>query len=387
MGISSDFRDKLLKEDLYDTNAAKYAKKMKSCSNIIIWGCGSAGQQVYDFSREYDCSHNIRYFADNSSIKWGTKNNGLPVLSPKEVVKQVQEKPDTYIIIASLYLVSIRKQLISLGILDRNLDSYGYGLAKEYFTFKKESAYRLIYTHYPEFERVYNDLADEHSKEVYLGLLNYKISLDNRYIEGIASPSKDQYFDEEVVKLDRNEVFCDCGSYNGDTLETFAAITQGRYRKYIAIEASKEIYDELNEKVTENDYQNVHTYNFACWNDKAVLKFQSAQTASHITDTGGVTVLAEALDKVLGDEKVTYLKMDIEGAEEKALLGARNLILQNKPILGICIYHSLEDYYKLPILMKSLNQEYQLFIRNYTDMADAETVCYAIPKERLVKNQ
>lgn len=65
-----------------------------------------------------------------------------------------------------------------------------------------------------------------------------------------------------------------------------------------------------------------------------------------------------------------------------ALKGARRVIQENNPILAICIYHKLEDYYTIPLIIKEINPEYELFIRHYTDM-DWETVCYAIPKKHV----
>lgn len=115
---------------------------------------------------------------------------------------------------------------------------------------------------------------------------------------------------------------------------------------------------------------------------KTFLKFHSEQMAGHITDSGDIVIEADTLDNIVKNEKVTFIKMDIEGAEEKALEGAERVIKEHKPILAICIYHNLEDFYKIPLLIKRYNAEYKLYIRHYTDMADTETVCYAIPLER-----
>lgn len=384
MNSTNQFRSKLLKEDLYSINAEKYAKELKNNSNIVIWGSCSTGQLVYDFLKEFRTSNNVKYFADNNKAKWGTKQNGLLVLSPEEVVKKVKEDSDTYIIVAAVHLVEIKRQLLSLGIEDNAIDIKGYGVAKGFFVFNKKTPYEIINSRMNDYEKVYSYLSDKRSRDVYLGILNCKISLDNNYLAGIASPNEEQYFEKEIIKISENEIFCDCGSFNGDTLETFITLSGGKYKKYIAIEADKEIYTQLNEKIIANGYKNVQTHNIACWNEKTVLKFQSSQSSGHITETGDISVSADILDDIIKDGKVTFLKMDIEGAEEMALKGASSLIKNNKPILAICLYHSLEDYYRLPLIMKDLNPEYKLFIRHYTDMVDVETVCYAIPKERLL---
>ncbi|RKD23557.1 methyltransferase, FkbM family [Caminicella sporogenes DSM 14501] len=380
----SEFRSNLIKNDLYNESAKKYVDKIKNTGNIVIWGCASTGQYVYDFLEKFGLVDKIKYFADNDRKKWGSKMNGLLILSPEEVVKKYNDKSISSIIVASQHLSDIRKQLLSLGIEDHAIDVRGFSLAKDYLDFRNESPFEIINSHIEQYEKVYSYLSDEHSKKVYLGILNSKISLDNKYMKGIASPAKEQYFDKELIKISEEEVFCDCGSFNGDTLETFISLSGGRYKKYIAIEADKEIYNELNKKVVAKGIsKNVQTYNVACWDEKTILKFQPLQDSGHISENGEVFVCADTLDNILQNEEVTFLKMDIEGAEERALKGASAVIKKYKPVLAICLYHSLEDYYKLPLLIKEMNDEYSLFIRNYTDMLDVETVCYAIPKDRL----
>lgn len=378
-----EFRDRLLKEDLYNTNVNNYIEKIKRTDNVIIWGTGKASELIYNFLKKFNAHTNIKYYADNSSMKWNSKKYGLQILSPKEVVKIVNENLNSNIIISSQYMVDIRKQLFSLGIKNDVIDVKGYNLAKDYFRFKKETPYMAINSHINEYEKVYSFLSDERSKEVYLGILNCKISLDNKYLEGIADPEKEQYFDKKLIHIVEDEIFCDYGSYNGDTLEIFISLSNGKYKKYIAIEADKEICTELHNKAVQNRYENIQIYNLACWNEKRILKFQPAQTASRVTENGEISVQADTLDNILKDEKVTFLKMDIEGAEQMALKGASRIIKENKPILAISIYHTLEDYYKIPIMIKELDPEYKIFIRHYRALLGQDTICYAIPKNRL----
>ena len=74
--------------------------------------------------------------------------------------------------------------------------------------------------------------------------------------------------------------------------------------------------------------------------------------------------------------KVDFIKMDIEGAEPKALLGAINTIKRFKPKLAISIYHNLNDYSQIATWIDNLRQGYRFYIRHYTIHAE-ETVLYA----------
>ena len=61
---------------------------------------------------------------------------------------------------------------------------------------------------------------------------------------------------------------------------------------------------------------------------------------------------------------VGLIKMDIEGNEEKALLGAKNLIHKDKPILTLSAYHKADDKIVLPRVIKSLNKNYKIKLLN-----------------------
>ena len=77
------------------------------------------------------------------------------------------------------------------------------------------------------------------------------------------------------------------------------------------------------------------------------------------------------------DERVAFIKMDIEGSEYNALLGARETIVRNRPILAISIYHRKEDIWVLPSVILEMVPDYKLYFGHYS-IAAAETVLYAI---------
>jgi len=85
------------------------------------------------------------------------------------------------------------------------------------------------------------------------------------------------------------------------------------------------------------------------------------------------TTSIDALDL---KEKVTLIKMDIEGAELEGLKGAKNTILRDKPKLAICIYHSDNDMIRIPEYIHSIVPEYKLFVKHHSILS-YETVLYA----------
>lgn len=101
----------------------------------------------------------------------------------------------------------------------------------------------------------------------------------------------------------------------------------------------------------------------------------SSEITNAVTD---VTIKVDALDSVLSGEKVSFVKMDIEGSEKEALNGMKGIIENQKPVLAISIYHSLDDFLQLPQMIRDMNPEYRIYIRHYRKLSDSETVCYAI---------
>lgn len=120
------------------------------------------------------------------------------------------------------------------------------------------------------------------------------------------------------------------------------------------------------------------------WSSETELVFNEVAnfgSSSFITHKGSgkeQVIPTTSVDIVLHGEPVTFIKMDIEGAELEALKGAQNTIRRYHPILAISIYHKPEDIVELPRYIKSLVPEYKLYLRNY-HLDTTETVLYAIP--------
>lgn len=86
-------------------------------------------------------------------------------------------------------------------------------------------------------------------------------------------------------------------------------------------------------------------------------------SANTITDAKG-DIEAVTLDEDI-KEKVDIIKMDIEGAEFKAIEGAKKHIKNDSPTLLISIYHDFNDLIRIPKLIKSINKDYNFYLRYY----------------------
>ena len=76
--------------------------------------------------------------------------------------------------------------------------------------------------------------------------------------------------------------------------------------------------------------------------------------------------------------KHLVIKMDVEGAELSALLGAKETIRDSRPGLAICLYHRPEHLWQIPLLLKQWDPRYEFALRLYRH-AGFDLVMYARP--------
>lgn len=127
-------------------------------------------------------------------------------------------------------------------------------------------------------------------------------------------------------------------------------------------------------------YDKVEIYPFAVSDKCGTLHFDTktgVSGSSKLTECGTETVSVTTLDSVLKEKKVTFIKMDIEGAELAALHGAEEIILAQKPTLAISIYHSNADMIDIYNYLHNLLPEYKFYVRHYGIYFN-ETILYAI---------
>lgn len=219
-----------------------------------------------------------------------------------------------------------------------------------------------------------------HYEEIMNELLYYGVP--DKYIVNIGYELKQmfnrQYFDLPALYHVEEEVFVDAGFYDGISAANFILWAKNKYNKIIGFEPDYINYRKYKENAEINS--KLQLFNACIWSEESLLGFnQTGQSSSTINNTKGcnVNVQAHALDNIITEYPISFIKMDIEGAEKAALLGAKKTIQTYKPKLAICVYHKKEDILEIPNMILSMNPEYRLFLRHYS-LRDAETVLYAI---------
>lgn len=257
----------------------------------------------------------------------------------------------------------------------------------DYFAFYKYSGLPLLEMRFNEgFEQefeahkdryawIYGELADDISRDVFEKLVSFRFDYDLAHLSGFTWREDVQYFEDFLRLQKEGETFVDVGGFNGFTSLEFIR----RCPKYGAVHVFEP--EPANFRICVNNLEgrrDVYCHNAGLSNEKAVLKLDVQGSGSKISDSGSVSIEVVRLDDLAIDVP-TFIKMDIEGAEASAIEGARETILVHHPRLAISVYHAPGDFWRIPEMILSMRNDYQVYMRHYTECI-YETVMFFLPK-------
>ena len=166
----------------------------------------------------------------------------------------------------------------------------------------------------------------------------------------------------------------DCGAYIGDSacmlLEEYAP------KSIVAFEPDKSAKLKLDSFISENSlshkivsvksglsdqkdkmllFKTVDDYDAGASFSKLFKNQASYEEEINIT----------TIDEYVNEHKidVSLIKMDIEGFEKKAIIGAARTIKEQHPVLVISIYHRPQDFFEIKPLIESWDLDYKFMIR------------------------
>lgn len=258
---------------------------------------------------------------------------------------------------------------------------------KFYFIWSPETICKwdknYIEKNYDELNRIYIKLADSLSRKTLSLLIDAKLNNDGSRLLDLAD--NHQYFNElTFCPESQDEIYVDCGAYDGGTILKYVEFVNGKYKKIYAFEPERQNVSTLKKNM--ENLSNIEIIEKGTWSSNATLKFEKDGSGSRIADAGDVTVQVTTIDEVVGNDRVTFIKMDIEGAELEALKGATKTIQKNRPKLAICCYHKQNDIIDICNFIDSFNDDktlYKLYLRHHS-FNEAETVLYALPVTKVI---
>ena len=165
-------------------------------------------------------------------------------------------------------------------------------------------------------------------------------------------------------------------------MQEFAALTGNSFERYDAFEIDQENYSMLQETAKKIDAAKIFCHPYGVWDETKNLTYGRMSSADSYSvfnenEVSGAHVVK--LDEFIPPaQKVTFIKMDIESEEMRALQGCQGIIRAQKPTLAICVYHRIEDLWKIPLWIKSVCEDYDIYMRHHANFWVSETVCYGV---------
>ncbi len=250
--------------------------------------------------------------------------------------------------------------------------------------YREDEGIEYIGANYSNIANAYSLLEEEKSRRIF-----------TKYISAYAAKNLDefekadyqpQYFPDDIRLYKGTGRFIDCGAYDGDSIRGMVK-NRGKAESIVAFEPSKSTLEKLNDYLIKSNgslAKQITVFPCGVWNKMEMIAFndngEEKASANSVSSKGNELILCVSIDEVLIGYQPTFIKMDVEGAEYNALLGAKRIIGKYKPDLAICLYHSFADIWRIPLLIDSWAINYKLYIRAYR-MFGYETVLYATCKD------
>jgi FkbM family methyltransferase len=216
-----------------------------------------------------------------------------------------------------------------------------------------------------KFEWFYDHLEDNLSKRSLNALINNWLTFSmNEALDVSLYASHNVVANTDIFPLYENEVFVDCGAYVGDTVADFVNEFNRGYRNIYTYEISAPTVD-----IMKKHLQNLRN---VIYNVKGVADQKGELSLAGVDGPflGNRLVEGKGIKKVpivkLDDdiqEPITFLKIDVEGLDKQAILGAKEQIAQHHPKMHIDTYHKLADVVDVPLLVHSIDPTYRFYLR------------------------
>jgi FkbM family methyltransferase len=344
---------------------------------ILIYGAGNSGKRAALRLKERGAE--IAGFLD-AAAKPKQCLVGLPVSTLEDWLSRYDPADHEVFIALSnpVFLPQIpglRQKMAASGFACSTYHPYELArLTEDVISHFENKALQQYYEQFlPELVRLETLLADEESRQC---LVNYMRARCRQESAQYYSPM-DQYRPTGLPPWPQALRFIDGGSFTGDTLADFSQHGY-RFEAIAAFEPDPENFQHL---VSNNTaYENIINFPCALGSKTEHVRFNAdGHAGSYISEKGAQSIQCVALDDVLPDFRPNLIKMDIEGAEPEALMGAKNMIMRHRPHLAICLYHRPDHLWRIPFLLDEWQLGYRFYLRQHHPVF--ELVLYAYPDD------
>ena len=356
------------------------ASLLEKQSPVAIYGAGNVGKEVFAVLRNHGVP--VRCFIDQKA-QAGDDRQGVPVLRLDDERIGQAERRSLPVIIA------IFNTDVDIPPIIENLNARGYVNVISFLDLHHHFAHELgdrywltsrsFYdSHEKAIAEVFSLWEDEASRRLYSSILEFRRTGN---FAVLPEPDKrTQYFPPDLPKWKAPVRLIDCGAFDGDTISALLA-GGGGVEAVVAFEPDPRNFSRLADVARRNSRlvaDGIYLWPCGVHSHSGQLRFAANKdAASHVAADGSEVIQCVSLDDAVHGFGPTLIKMDIEGAEYAALQGARQIILENRPGLAVCVYHCPEDIWQIPLLVRDWQCGYKFHLRLH-GFSGFDLVMYAV---------
>lgn len=349
-----------------------YLKELKENDiPLVMYGCGDSGIALLNYLKNEGIE--VKKIVIDDAYYSNDKYENI------EIIK-ISEIPNIYLkfnVIIGFVNYTLAKQRLS----DLQHVNKVFCFSNPYLYLKNyDITWDYVYENKQDFFDAYQLMADDKSRELFVAYLNTRMNKDAEYLFGLSGDKT--YFNNDIVALTEEEIFVDCGAYNGDSLKIFLKNSNFKYKYIYAFEPDDKNFNKLAEFCESEKIERISNIKKGVWSETKTLEFlcdanQESSIVNGACNTSKIEV--DSLDNMIGEEPVTFIKLSVQGSEEEAILGAKNLIQREKPVIAATIFMKKDALIKLSNLIKKIEPRYQLYLR-CEEPFFARVILYAIYK-------
>ncbi len=333
---------------------------------FAIFGASACGRGVHDWL----VRHGARATAFLDNARSG-ELGGIEVLPPREWARLELET----VVIGSMYGREMSAELRALGFTGAVIDLSALHVERWIGHFDA----RVVRERADAVAAARPRLADESARTTFDRLLAYRRTLD-----AAALPEPSVQYRHARVPVLTGEVVLDGGAFDGRTSVAYldAIGDTGHVHAFEPVAATFAALCATVE--TRGLSSHVTPWKHGLWHRRERLLVRTEEENAmqcRVHEDGDEEIDAVTIDEwVAGQDlaRLDWIKMDIEGAEREALLGARDTLARLAPKLAICCYHRPDDLWELPLLIGELMPGARLFLGHHSQNL-FESVVYALP--------
>lgn len=364
----------------FDELAAPYERR------LVLFGAGGFGRRTLAGLRRLGIEPLA--FADNNEALWGREVAGLRVLSPANAAAEFGATATFVVTVwngqAKDRMSDRIRQLCTLGCVRVIPAGFLFWKHPEVFLpYYPLDLPHLMLPHAEAVRHVYGLLSDDSSRAEFTSQVAFRLHLD---YDALAKPGDEEHYFPPLFHLRSDEIFVDCGAFDGDTIRALVRSQGADFSRIIAFEPDPLNWAKLQATIAALPPQirdRIECYPKAVSSATGTIQFDSTGTDLAASGRGELSIPCVTLDDALAAHAPTMIKFDIEGAEPFALQGGRATILRNRPLLAVSAYHQQSHLWEIPLAIAEMSRDYRFAFRPHSTEA-WDLVCYAIPPERWI---